>query len=219
MFLSRSTTTRGRDRTYAVRSTGNGTMRGLAAIAALALLLLGSACRSVPEASEVPRMADQDRMAALNAVSGVWYVMARTPNLLERGHMDSQVTYALQADGRLSVSYQYRLGPQAPLRETSVQAVPLDDATPLQWRLRLLRMLPLNQRVLESAPDGSWMLLDSPERDLAWVLMREPVLDDAGYLQLRQKLQGHGVNIDKVWRVVQAPEQIGARGFDQPRQR
>ena len=75
----------------------------------------------------------------------------------------------------------------------------------------------LRQRILEIAPDGSWALLDSPGRELAWIFSRKPQMDDATYMQLRERLDAHGVNVDKVWRVPHTPGEVGKRGYDIPK--
>ena len=45
---------------------------------------------------------------------------------------------------------------------------------------------------------------------------RQPVMDDALYLELLHKLRGYGVNSDKVWRMPQVAEQVGKLGFERP---
>lgn len=175
------------------------------------------ACRSGggPVRTDVPQPAP----VAVQALMGTWYEVARIPNLVERGHMGSQHQYTLQPEGEIAVRYRYRTGPDAEWKEMSARATVLQDSGNRQWRMRFFRMLPLTQRVLDVAPDGSWMLLDAPGRDLAWIFTRTPDLTDADYLQLRERLRAHGVNTDKVWRVVHRDEDVGARGFDQPKRR
>jgi apolipoprotein D and lipocalin family protein len=60
------------------------------------------------------------------------------------------------------------------------------------------------------------MLLATPRRDLAWIFARDPVMDETTYQSLLQRLAGHGVNTDRVWRIAQTPEQVGALGFERP---
>ena len=77
-------------------------------------------------------------------------------------------------------------------------------------------MLFRSQRILEVAPDGGWMLLATPDADLAWVFARRPDMDAKTYQSMLEKLRGYGVNSDKVWRIAQSPDQVGGLGFERP---
>ena len=189
----------------------------------VAVALVGIAMAQLPACRSIGGNADASVHAgqalAIEPLMGTWYEVARIPNLVERGHMGSRHHYALQPDGGIAAQYRYRTGPTEPCKDINARAAVVDGSGNRQWRMRFYRMLPLTQRILEIAPDGSWMLLDAPGRDLAWIFARHPELSDAEYLQLRQRLQVHGVNTDKVWRVAHRAEDVGARGFDQPKRR
>ena len=187
-----------------------------AALVGIAMVQL-PACRST--GGSVDDIAHAGPPLALQPLMGTWYEVARIPNLVERGHMGSRHDYTLQPDGGIAVQYRYRTGPDESWKDIQARAGVVDGSGNRHWRMRFYRMLPLTQRILDIAPDGSWMLLDAPGRDLAWILSRTPELSDAEYLQLRRRLQAHGVNTDKVWRVVHRAEDVGARGFDQPKRR
>lgn len=181
------------------------------ALALLAVLAL-TACRSTPAASQAPPAQSLE----LPRFMGTWYVVARIPNVIERGHMAARIDYSLRDDGKIAVRYSYRTGPAQPVEELNVVGSVVPGTGNRQWRMRFFRVVPTTQRVLEVAPDDSWALLDVPGRDLAWIYARAPTLTDAQYLDLRSRLSAHGVNVDKVWRVVQRKDDVGRRGFDQP---
>lgn len=178
----------------------------------LCVLLLAAGCSSAPE-----RPARTTQALDLKRMTGTWYVVARIPNLLERGHMSSRNEYALREDGKVGVHYVYRTGPNSVYRTVDAVATPLPDTGNNEWRIRFYRLVPSTMRVLEMAPDNSWALIDSPGRDLAWIFTRKPDISDKQYLDLRQRLRQHGINVDKVWRVTQRNEQVGKRGFDPPK--
>jgi apolipoprotein D and lipocalin family protein len=180
-------------------------------LAALLGLLL-CACGSSPERSASPQPPID-----LRAFMGTWYVTARIPNALERGHMASRDVYTLQPDGKIAVHYVYRTGPREPEKVLDIVATVLPDTGNRVWRMRFFKIVPTRQRILEVAPDGSWALLDSPGRDLAWIFTRKPRMDDAQYLELRARLREHGIDTDKVWRVPHTAEEVGKRGYDVPR--
>lgn len=180
-------------------------------LALLLLALLLGACGGTPERDAPPQPPID-----LRSFMGTWYVVARIPNALERGHMASRDVYTLRPDGKIDVHYVYRTGPDEPEKVLDIVATVLPDTGNRVWRMRFFKIVPTRQRILEVAPDGSWALIDSPGRDLAWIFSRKPVLDDALYLDLRKRLRDHGVDIDKVWRVAQTPEQVGRPGVDAP---
>ncbi len=182
----------------------------LLALALLGLLL--SACGGTPERTGPP-----PPPIDLQAFMGTWYVVARIPNALERGHMASRDVYTLQPDGKIAVHYVYRTGPREPEKVLDIVATVLPDTGNRVWRMRFFKIVPTRQRILEVAPDGSWALLDSPGRDLAWIFSRKPSMSDAQYLELRGRLREHGVDIDKVWRVPHTAEEVGKRGYDVPK--
>lgn len=181
------------------------------ALSLLAVLSL-TACRSTPAASQAP----PTQPLELPRFMGTWYVVARIPNVIERGHMSARSDYSLRDDGKIAVRYSYRTGPAQPVEELNVVGSVVPGTGNRQWRMRFFRVVPTTQRVLEVAPDDSWALLDVPGRDLAWIYARAPTLTDGQYLDLRNRLSAHGVNVDKVWRVVQRKDDVGRRGFDQP---
>jgi len=177
----------------------------------LAALLLASGCRT-PEPWSEPRP-----YVDLPAFMGTWYVVARVPNTLERGHMASRNVYTLQQDDQIAVHYIWRTGALEPYKQIDITATVLPNTGNREWRMRFFKLLPLRHRILEIAPDGSWALLDSPARELAWIFSRKPTIDDAQYQTLRKRLRAHGVNVDKVWRVPQSAAEVGRRGYDVPK--
>jgi apolipoprotein D and lipocalin family protein len=148
---------------------------------------------------------------------GTWYVVAHVPYFTDRGHVAARDEYTLQPDGKITVRYLYRTGFQQPSKILEATATVEPGSGGRDWRVRFFHVVPARQRILEIAPDGSWALLDSPGRDLAWVFARKPVMDDATYQDLLKRLRGYGVDSDKLWRVPQTPEQVGGLGFDRPK--
>lgn len=184
----------------------------LAALPCLLLALLLGACGSAPERPERPMP-----YVDLPRFMGTWYVVARIPNALERGHMASRDVYTLRPDGRIDVHYVWRTGVQEPEKVLDIVATVLPSTGNREWRMRFFKVVPTRQRILEIAPDGAWALLDSPGRDLAWIFSRKPSMDDAQYVDLRRRLKDHGVDIDKVWRVPHTAGEVGKRGYDVPK--
>lgn len=182
----------------------------LALVAGLGL----AACASRGEVADTPQT--QREAIDLPAFMGTWYVVARIPNVIERGHMSGRLDYTLEEADRVGITYNYRTGPREPWKQMRINGAVQAGTGGRDWRVRFFRLVPNTQRILEIDPQGQWALLDSPGRDLAWIFARSPELDETTYRALRERLRAHGIDTDKVWRVVHAPEQVGQRGFDQP---
>lgn len=174
------------------------------------LLITLAACASAPRATL------QGPSIDLPSVMGTWYVIAHVPVFTERGHVASRDEYTLLPNGRIAVRYVYRGGFHAPVKQLEATATVLPDSGNRDWRLRFFRVVPVTQHILELAPDGRWMLVTTPDGDLAWVFARAPDMDGDTYQSLLHRLREHGVNSDKVWRVPQVPEQVGELGFERP---
>lgn len=188
------------------------TRRRLSLVLLLLTGMLLAACGSTPE-----RRSESMPYVDLPRFMGTWYVVARIPNVLERGHMASRDVYTLRADGKIDVHYVYRTGPDEQEKVVDIIASVLPGTGNREWRMRFFKIVPTKQRILEIAPDGSWALIDSPGRDLAWIFSRRADMDDAQYLELRARLQAHGIDTDKVWRVPHTAAQVGKRGYDIPK--
>jgi apolipoprotein D and lipocalin family protein len=174
-----------------------------------ACVLLMGGCGSAPPIGNAPPV-------SLPSVMGTWHVIAHVPYFTERGHVWAHDDYALRPDGKIAVHYTYRTGFHAPVRTLDVVATVIPGTGNRDWRLRFYHLMPATQQILELAPDGSWMLLSTPKRDLAWIFSRKQAMSDATYQGLLAKLEGYGVNPDKLWRIAQTPEQVGGLGFERP---
>ena len=64
--------------------------------------------------------------------------------------------------------------------------------------------------ILEVSPDYQWAIIGNPDRSLAWVFARNPVMDDAQLKTLSDKFRKYGYDPAKLKRVPQAPAQLPA---------
>jgi len=187
------------------------TLPPLQALRAFALCMLLAACAGGGEdghgsARDVP-------MPPLHSLMGDWHVVARVPWFGERGRVASRIHLSPAENDRLDLTRSWRDGFAEPL-ESDTSTARRDGHGDRLWKLRAYGVLPTRLRMLEVAEDGSWMLLDSPGRDHAWILARAQQVEDEAYLALERRIRRHGVNTDKLRRVPQLPEQEGRLGFE-----
>ncbi len=188
----------------------------LTATLALAFLL-GLAA---PQASARQAPAPERPALDLKRMMGTWYVIARIPNPVERGHVASRDEYTLKDENSVGIRYVYREGFSEPEQEKTARASVDEDSGSYDWRVWFYKIVPTRQRILEVAPDYSWMLISWPGRDLAWIFARSPDMDNEQYRSLVNKLRDdYGVYTDKLKRVPQRPEQVGKLGFEVPNRR
>ena len=177
----------------------------------LALCLLLAGCAS--GRGDHLAVDDDSPTPPIRMLMGDWYVAARVPWFGERGRVASQTRLMPSGNGRLDITHHWREGFAEPL-ESDTSTARRDGHGDRLWKLRAYGVLPTRLRMLEVAEDGSWMLLDSPGRDHAWILTRAQQVGDEAYLELERRIRGHGVNTDKLRRVPQLPDQEGRLGFE-----
>jgi apolipoprotein D and lipocalin family protein len=182
----------------------------LKTLCVFALCLLLAACASRGETASPEH---DTAMPPLDALMGEWYVVAHVPWFGERGRVASRYRLAAHEGEAISVTRTWRDGFAEPL-ESDTSIARREGSSGRTWKLRAFRVLPTRLRLLEAASDGSWMLLDSPGRDHAWILTRAQRVEDEAYLELERRMRGNGVNTDKLRRVPQLPEQEGRLGFE-----
>ena len=151
----------------------------------------------------------------VEALLGDWHVAAHVPWFGDRGRVAARIHLAAEDSdpSRLVLTRSWRDGFSEPI-EFDRNTLRRDGPGGRIWKVRAWRVLPARLRVLEAAEDGSWLLLDSAEREHAWILTRAQVLDDTAYLELERRIRGHGVNTDRLRRIAQVPEQEGRLGFE-----
>jgi apolipoprotein D and lipocalin family protein len=64
--------------------------------------------------------------------------------------------------------------------------------------------------ILEVSPDYQWAIIGNPDRSLAWVFARDPIMDDAQLKALSDKFLKYGYDPAKLKRVPQIPAQLPA---------
>ena len=164
------------------------------------------AVREDPAAIDLPRL------------MGTWRVIAHIPYFAERGHVAARYEYALRDTDKVAVAYHYRESFDAPEHQRDARASVKKDSGNREWTLWFVGVVPAKWRIVEVAPDYSWVMADYPGRDMGWILARDATMDDATYQELVRKARDHGINARQLVRVPQLPDQVGAPGFGAPKE-
>lgn len=147
---------------------------------------------------------------------GRWYVIGRIANPVERGHVASMHEYRADEDGegKVRIDYYFRDHLDGPLQVMNLRARADADSGNQRWRTWFYKVIPTRTEILEVAEDYSWVLIGYRGRDMAWIMARDAQMSHDDYFQLSQRLAGHGVNTDRMRRVLHSPEQRGRLGFE-----
>ncbi|MFY8134662.1 MAG: lipocalin family protein [Aquimonas sp.] len=186
------------------------TLIRLAALAGLALLIVACASTRKDAPMPGPALAEVD----LPRFMGRWWVIANIPYFAERGKLASSDNYSLREDGRIDVVYAYRKSfEEVEERTLNAWARPLPDTGNAHWRQRFFGIFSVELQVLEIDASYRWALIGNPKRSLAWVFAREPVMEDAEYARVVERLRRFGYDPASLKRIPQRPEQVGQPGF------
>ena len=148
---------------------------------------------------------------------GTLHVVAHIPYFAERGHVAARYEYAFRDTDKVGVAYHYREAFDEPEQVREARASVKETSGNREWTLWFVGVVPAKWRIVDVAPDYSWALIDYPGRDMGWILARDPMMGDAQYQDLVKKARDHGINARQLVRVPQAPVQVGAPGFGEPK--
>ncbi len=151
----------------------------------------------------------------LQRYMGAWHVIGRVDYFGERGDVASEDVYSLNKDGNVETVYRYRKSFDADDKVKTLGSVGLvqPESANAFWRIRFFGIFKADYLVLEVADDYSWALIGQPNRKLGWIFGRDPIMSDALYAELIEKMRNHGYDTSKILRVAQVPEQVGKPGF------
>lgn len=150
----------------------------------------------------------------LDRYMGQWYVIANIPYFGERGNVAGQAIYRLREDGRIDDIYRYRDGSfDEPVEQMEGVAWVVDEESNAQWKVQFYWPIRFGYYIIALDPEYDWTVVGHPSREYAWIMAREPALEDARYQSLLDILERKGFDPSQLKKVPQRPEQVGQPGF------
>ena len=147
----------------------------------------------------------------LERYMGRWWVISHIPYFAENGKVATADIYALKPDGKIDNVFAYRKAFGQPEQRMQATARVYPGTRNTHWQVRFWGGLIRAQLlILEVSPDYRWALIGNPDRSLAWVFARDPVMDDATLAGLQEKLRTYGYDPVAMKRVPQTPDQLPA---------
>ena len=178
-------------------------------VTAAAVLLLSGCALLAPKAPiETVDSVDLDRYM------GQWYVIANIPYFGERGNVAGRAIYRQRDDGRMDDIYIYKKGDfDAPDERLEGVAWVVDEASRAEWKVRFYWPLAFGYHIVGLDEDYQWSMVGHPTRNYAWIMARNPTMDDELYQSLLVRFEALGYDSTRLLKVPQLPEQVGQPGF------
>lgn len=140
----------------------------------------------------------------LSRYVGDWHVFAHIPYALEKGKVGTLDRYALRPDGKMDNIFLFRRGSlEAPLEQWKGVAWVHDETTNAEWRVQFIWPLRVPYLIIDLDPDYQWSVIGYPNRKLAWVLSRKPVLDEKIYRAILGRMAKQGYDTSLLAKVPQ----------------
>ncbi len=149
----------------------------------LGILLLAS-CTSNPEPNQelAPRVDIEKFM-------GVWYVHGYAPTAIDKGAWNGTETYERLPNGKIQTTYKFRKGSSdgKPKTYRPVGTI-VNTKTNAEWRMRFFGIINAAYYILYVDTKHDYTVIGHPNKRYAWIMSREPQIDEEVYSRLRGEL-------------------------------
>jgi apolipoprotein D and lipocalin family protein len=187
-----------------------GDLRPWRALMTAAAMLVLSGCALLAPKEPLPTVESVD----LDRYMGQWYVIANIPYFGERGNVAGRAIYRQRDDGRMDDIYIYKKGDfDAPDERLEGVAWVVNERTRAEWKVRFYWPLSFGYYIVGLHADYQWSMVGHPTRNYAWIMAREPTMDEALYARLLARFEALGYDASELQKVPQLPEQVGEPGF------
>ena len=167
-----------------------GLLIGAAALASLAFIILKPQKNALLET--VPYV-------DLKKYMGTWYEIASFPQRFQKGCHCSKAEYVLNAEGYVEVKNSCRKNsPTGELKGVTGKAFVVDKQTNAKLEVQFFWPLKGDYWILELAPDYSYAVVGTPNRNYLWILSRQPQMEQNVYHELVSKMQQKGFDITRL---------------------
>lgn len=171
-------------------------MRSLLTGLIMALTFLGiSGCASHPPLATTDYV-DLDRFM------GSWYVQGYTPILVDKEAHNAVEHYYPAQDGTIRTTYQFRKGAfDGDLKTFTPTGFIYNEATNAEWRMQFIWPFKAQYLIHYLSPDYGQTIIAHPNRKYAWIMSREPQMDETTYQALLDRLLDAGFSRADIQRV------------------
>jgi apolipoprotein D and lipocalin family protein len=173
----------------------------LALLMILGTLLAACAGTATRSANPLPTAEAVD----LPRFMGTWHVIAHVPYFFERGKVATRDVYRLREDGRIANDFVFKKAFGEPDRRWEGISEVVPGSQGARWKVQFVWPFSTELVVIHVDADYAGAALATPDRKLAWIFGREPVMEAARFEALQQQLADAGIDIGAMRKVPQLP--------------
>ena len=149
----------------------------------------------------------------LNKYSGTWYEIAKYPNKFQKDCVgNTTATYTLKGEGKIEVLNRC-LEKDGTVKDAKGSGKVEDERTKAKLKVRFapgflsfLSAVWGDYWVIDLAPDYSYSVIGTPDREYFWILSRTPELTDSVYQDILRRAEQQGFVPGKVVKTPQGVE-------------
>lgn len=153
----------------------------------------GNAASGLPPLTTVPTV---DLMRYM----GVWYEIARIDHSFQKGCIKSSATYTLLPDGEVEVINRCVNEKDGRLREAKGRAWSVDPKSNARLKVTFFWPFRGDYWIIDLGKEYEYAVVGAPNRQYLWILARQPVLGDAIYKGILEKLTTQGFAVEQLIR-------------------
>lgn len=173
-------------------------MRRAFRIAAAGLLVAWLAACASPQPITTVQQVDLPRFM------GDWYVIASIPTVFERGAHNAIENYRLDDDGSIATRFSFLDGGfDGPLEVYDARGFVEDQESNAVWQMQFLWPFAAEYRIVYLTDDYTRTIIGRSQRDYAWIMAREPAIEERELADMLAFLGAQGYDISLVERVPQ----------------
>ena len=135
---------------------------------------------------------------------GPWYVIGNIPTSIEREAFNAVESYALDTDGSIATTFEFRKGGfDGPLKTYCPRGFVLDTRSNAVWGMRFVWPIKADYRIVYVSEDYQHTIVGREKRDYVWIMARTPQISEADYAQMLALVEREGYDVSQVRRVPQ----------------
>ena len=148
--------------------------------------------------SEGPELKTVDYVD-LDRYLGTWYEIANYPTKFQKGCYGTIAIYTLREDGKIRVENRCKQE-MAGGKESSITGVAwaADKRTNAKLKVQFFWPFRGDYWIIELDSDYKYAVVGHPKRKFLWILSRSPVMKAELYIEILDKIKGHGYDLGKI---------------------